>query len=102
MRRTTVLVASALISAFSNPGLAAESTLERDVNAPRVASAAVHGKAANAADTEKMCRVHAASLYESVMLRQAAADGIDGARVLATLDSMINIFNDRSLPKCGG
>ncbi|MEY9161529.1 hypothetical protein [Bradyrhizobium japonicum] len=102
MRRTTVLVASALIGAFANPGLAAEPTLDRDVNAARTASAAVHSKAANAADTEKICRVHVASVYESLMLRQAVADGADGARVLATLDSLMNIFNDLRVPKCGG
>jgi hypothetical protein len=36
------------------------------------------------------------------MLRQAVADGVDGARVLATLDSVMNIFNNLAAPKCGG
>lgn len=101
MRRTTVLVASALISAFANSGLAAESTLDRDTNAaPKVSVG--NSKAANRAETEKACRVHVTSFYESIMLRQAVADGVDGARVLATLDSVMNIFNNLGVPKCGG
>lgn len=101
MRRTTVLVASALISAFANSALAAGSTLNRDINAAPTVTA-VHSKAANTAETEKACRVRVTSFYESIMLRQAVADGADGARVLATLDSVMNIFNNLGVPKCGG
>jgi hypothetical protein len=36
------------------------------------------------------------------MLRQAAADRVDGARVLTALDSVINAFNDLFATKCGG
>lgn len=100
MRRTTVLVASALIIASTNPGLAAVSNLNKDVNVAREVSAAVHSKPGNAADKDEACRVYAASFYQSAMLRQAAA-GVDGARVLTALDSMINIFNDLLAPKCG-
>jgi hypothetical protein len=57
---------------------------------------------ANAADKEKACRAYAASFYESVMLRQAAANRVDGERVLAVLDSAINAFNDLLATKCGG
>jgi len=59
MRRITVLVASALIHASTIPGLAAESTLNKDVNPALAVSATVHGKAANAADNEKTCRAYA-------------------------------------------
>jgi hypothetical protein len=101
MRRITVLIASALINASAILGLAAESTLNKDVNAARAVSATVHSKPANAADNEKTCRAYAASFYESVMLRQAAAGRVDGARVLTALDSVINAFNDLLAPKCG-
>ena len=73
MRRITVLIASALINASAIPGLAAESTLNKDVNVVRALLATVHSKPDNAADNEKTCRAYAASPYKSVMLRQAAA-----------------------------
>ena len=102
MRRITVLIASALINASTIPGLAAESTSSKDINAVRAISATVHSKPANAADDEKTCRAYAASFYESVMRRQAAPGRVDGARVLTALDSMINAFNDLWATKCGG
>jgi hypothetical protein len=101
MRRITVLIASALINASTIPGLAAESTLNKDVNPARAVSASVHSKPANVADNEKTCRAYAASFYESVMLRQAAVGRVDGAWVLAALDSVVNAFNDLLATKCG-
>ena len=101
MRGITILIASALINASIIPGLAAESTLNKDVNPARAVSATVHSKPANAADNEKTCRAYAASFYESVVMRQAAASRVDGERVLAALDSVINAFNDLFATKCG-
>jgi hypothetical protein len=101
MRRITVLIASALINASTIPGLAAESTLNKDVNLARAISATLHGEPANAAENEKTCRAYAASFYESVMLRQAAAGSVDGARVLTALDFVVNAFNDLLATKCG-
>ena len=101
MRRITVLIVSALINGSTIPGLAAESTLNKDVNAALAVSATVHGKSANAADNEKTCHAYAASFYESVMRRQAAAGRVDGARMLTALDSVINAFNDLLATKCG-
>ena len=66
----------------------------------RALLATVHSKPDNAADNEKTCRAYAASYYESVMLRQAAA-GRRGAWVLTALDSVINAFNDLLATKCG-
>ena len=100
MRRITVLIASVLINASTIPGLAAESTLNKDVNPALAVSATVHGKAANSADNEKTCRAYAASFYESVM-RQDAAGRVDGAWVLTALDSVINASNDLLATKCG-
>jgi hypothetical protein len=101
MRRIIVLVVSAAINASTIPAVATESTSNKDVNAARAVSATVHSKPANAPDNEKTCRVYAASFYRSVMLRQAAADGVDGAWLLTALDSVINAFNDLSATKCG-
>ena len=100
MRRITVLIASVLINASTIPGLAAESTLNKDANPALAVSATVHGKPSNAADNEKTCRAYAASFYESVMRRQAAANRVDGERVLAVLNSVINAFNDLLATKC--
>ena len=101
MRGITILIASALINASIIPGLAAEPALNKDVNLARAVSATLHGKPANAADNEKTCRAYAASFYESVMLRQAAVGRVDGAWVLAALDSVVNAFNDLLATKCG-
>jgi hypothetical protein len=101
MRRIIVLVVSAAINASTIPAVAAESTSNKDVNAARAVPATVHSKPANAPDNEKTCRVYAASFYRSVMLRHAAADGVDGAWLLTALDSVINAFNDLSATKCG-
>jgi hypothetical protein len=65
-------------------------------------SAAVRSQPASVADKEKSCRGYAASFYESVMLRHVAAQRVDGAQVLAALDSVINAFNDLLATKCGG
>ena len=101
MRRITVFIASALINASTLPGLAAESTLNKDVNAARAVSATVHSKPANAVDNEKTCRAYAASFHESEMRRQAA-DHVDGAQMLTALHSVIYAFNDLLATKCGG
>ncbi|WFU21775.1 hypothetical protein QA649_27165 [Bradyrhizobium sp. CB1717] len=100
MRRITVLIASALINASTIPGLAADSTLNKDVNVARAVSATVSSKPANAADNEKACRAYAASFYKSAMLRQAAAGRVDGAWVLIALESVIEAFKHLSATKC--
>jgi hypothetical protein len=101
VRRITVLIASALINASTIPGLAAESTFNKDVNAARAVSAIVHSNPDNAADNEKTCRAYAASFYKSVKRQQAAAGRVDGARVLTALDSVIDAFKDVFATKCG-
>ena len=100
MRRIAVLIASAAINASTIPALAAESTSNKDIDASRAHWATVQSQPANAADKEKACRAYAASFYQSVVMRQAAANRVDGARVLAALDSVINGFNDLLAAKC--
>ena len=102
MRRISVLVASAVINASTIPALAAECTSIKDTDASRVHCASVQSQLANVADKEKTCRAYAASFYESVALRQTAASRVDGGRVLAAIDSVINAFNDLLATKCGG
>ena len=99
MRRIAVLIASVAINASTIPAIAAECT---SVDAFCGRWPTVQSEPANAGDKDKSCRSYAASFYESVMLRQVAANRVDGARVLAALDSVINAFNDLLATKCGG
>ena len=102
MRRIIVLIVSAAINACTIPAVAADSTSNKDIDATRTRSATVRSQPANAADNEKACRAYAASFYQSVTLRQAAARYADGERTLALLDSAINAFNDLLATRCGG
>jgi hypothetical protein len=102
MRRVAVLIASAAINASTVPAVAAECTSNKDIDASCTRWATVQSQPANAAEKEKSCRAYAASFYQSVMLRQVATQHVDGARVLAALDSVINAFNDLLATKCGG
>ena len=102
MKRILIFVASAAINASTVPAVAAECTSIKDVGVSCAHLATVKGKQSDTVDNDKICRAYAASFYESVMLRQTAASRVDGARVLAALDSVINAFNDLFSTKCGG
>lgn len=102
MRRIIVLIVLAAINASTIPAVAAESTSNKDIDATRTRSATVRSEPDNTADNEKACRAYAASFYEPVTLRQAAARYADSARTLALLDSVINAFDELLATKCGG
>jgi hypothetical protein len=102
MRRIAVLIACAAINASTIPALAAECGPIKDAGFSRARCASAQSQLSNADDKDKACRAYAASFYESVMLRQTAANRVDGARVLAALDSVIDAFNDLLATKCGG
>jgi hypothetical protein len=102
MRGIIVLIASAAISASTIPAVASECSSSKDVDASRTRWTKLRSQPVNATDNEKTCRAYAASFYESVRLRQAAAGCVDGERNLAVLDSEINAFNDLLATKCGG
>jgi hypothetical protein len=102
MRRIAILIASAVINASTIPSLAAECTSNKDIDAFCTRWPTEQSQPANSDNKEKSCRAYAASFYESVMLRKIAASRVDGARVLAALDSVINAFNDLLATKCGG
>jgi hypothetical protein len=99
VRRIAVLIASAAINVSTISAVAAECTSNKEFCARW---AAVQGESADAVSKEKTCRAYAASFYESVTLRQMAAQRVDGAQVLAALDSVINAVNDLLATKCGG
>ena len=100
MKRIAVLIACAAITALTIPAVGADRTSIKDIDASRARLTTVQSQSADA-DKEKACRAYAASFYESVTLRQAAASRVDGARVMAALDSVINAFNDLLATRCG-
>jgi len=102
MRRITVLIASAGLHASTIPSLAAECTANKDTDAFCRRWPTIQSQPAAAEDKEKSCRAYAASFYESVMLRKVAVSRVDGARVLAALDAVIDAFNDLLAANCGG
>ena len=105
MTRIAVLIASALINASTIPAVASECTSSKDIATSRARWATVRGRSTNGADNDANCRAYAASFYESVTLRQAAAMGArdtDNARNLAVLDSEVDTFNNLLATKCGG
>ena len=99
MRRTAVLVASAAFNAHTIPALGSACTSIKGIDASRWAT--LRSELANATGKEKICRAYAASFYESVTLRQAAAKCFNGKRNVAVLDSEINALNDLLAAKCG-
>ena len=100
MKRMLVLIACTAINASTISGVAAGCTSNKDVDASRTRWATLRSQAVKAAEKEKSCRAYAASFYESVALRQAAAKCGDGEQTVAVLDSEINAFNDLLATKC--
>jgi hypothetical protein len=103
LTRIVILWASAVISASAIPAVALECTSSSNIAASRARWATVRSQPANAADNEAKCRSYAASFYESVTLRQAAATcgrDTDREQNLAVLDSEIDAFNNLLATKC--
>jgi hypothetical protein len=104
MMKLAVLLASAAINASTVPALASECASAKDIEASRTRWTTVRTQPAKTADNDTNCRAYAASFYESVTLRQAAAlcsRDADRARNLSVLDSEIDAFNNLLASKCG-
>jgi hypothetical protein len=97
-----VLIASAAINASTLPAATAQCTSVKNIDASRSHWEMHRSQRAKTADKEKICRVHAASFYESVTLRQPAAKCVDGGRTLGAPDFEINAFRGLPAKKCGG
>ena len=100
MRSIAVLIASAAINASTIPALAADGMPNNYIATFRTQWATLRSQPASATDKEKTCRAYAASFYQSVTRRQAAAGRGDDERYLALLDSAINALNDLLATKC--
>ena len=104
MMRIAVLLASAAINAFTIPAVATECTSNRDIATSRARWTMVRSAPVGGVDNDKTCRAYAASFYESVRMRQAAATcarDTDHEWALAVLDSEIDAFNNLLATKCG-
>ncbi|MBT1514053.1 MULTISPECIES: hypothetical protein [unclassified Bradyrhizobium] len=101
MIRLAILLASATINASTVPAAASQCVSPPAIAAIRAHWAAVRSQLSKATDPEAACRAYAASFYESVTTRQAAA-GCTGDADITALDSEINAFNDLLATRCGG
>jgi hypothetical protein len=101
MIRLAILLTSATITASTVPAAASPCTSPTAIAATRTHWAAVRRQFSNAADREAACRAYAASFYDSVTTRQAAA-GCTGGTDITALNSEVNAFNELLATKCGG
>ena len=104
MTRLAALFASAVISVSTIPAPASECGSTKDIDASRARWTTMRAQLAKTAHTETNCRAYAASFYESVTLRHAAAlceRSAEQARNLVVLDSEIDAFNNLLATKCG-
>ena len=101
MIRLAILLASATINASTVPAAASQCASPTAIVSIRTHWAAVRSQLNKATDHEAACRAYAASFYESVTTRQAAA-GCTGGADIAALDSEINAFNELLATRCGG
>ena len=101
MLRLAILLTSATINASTIPAAASQCASPTAIAATRTHWAAVRIQFSNATDHEAVCRAYAASFYESVTTRQAAA-GCTGYSDITALDSEINAFNELLATRCGG
>ena len=101
MIRLAILLTSATINASTVPAAAAQCASPTAIATVRTHWAAVRSQLDKATDHEAACRAYAASFYQSVTTRQAAA-GCTGDADITALDADINAFNDLLATKCGG
>jgi hypothetical protein len=101
VRSIIAFIASAAINWSMIPAVAPECVSNKDLGAALSRWATLPSQPASAVGNEKICRDYAASFYEFVTLRQAAAKCVERERKLAVLDSEINAFNDLLATKCG-
>jgi hypothetical protein len=101
MIRLAILLTSATIIASAVPAAASPCTSPNAIAATRTHWAAVRRQFSKGTDPEAACRAYAASFYDLVTTRQAAA-GCTRDADIAALDSEINAFNELLATRCGG
>jgi hypothetical protein len=101
MIRLAILLTSATINASTIQAAASPCVSASDLAATRTHWAAIRSRFSKTTDYDAACRAYAASFYELVTTRQAAA-GCNGDGDVGALDSEINTFNDLIATRCGG
>jgi hypothetical protein len=99
MIRLAILLTSATINASTIQAAASPCVSASDIAATRTHWATIRSRFSKTTDYDAACRAYAASFYELVTTRQAAAGCNDD---VGALDSEINAFNDLIATRCGG
>ena len=99
--RLAILLTTATVITTTDPVAASQCKPPNALVATRTHWAAIRSQFSKAVDREAACRAYAASFYESVTVRQAAA-GCTGDAEITALDSEVNTFNELLATKCGG
>jgi hypothetical protein len=103
MTKIVVFLFSAVLTVCTIQAVASQCASITAIAASHTQWTAARALPADPADMTKTCRAYAASFYQVVLTRQAAAIcGVGRQRDLALLDSEINAFNDLLANKCGG
>jgi hypothetical protein len=103
MTKIVVPLSSAVLIVCTIPAVASECASITEIAASHAQWTAARTQPVDPAKLTKTCRAYAASFYQVVLTRQAAAIcGVGRQRDLALLDSEINAFNDLLANKCGG
>jgi hypothetical protein len=104
MSRLSILVIALLIDLAASAGAKTSGCAQvSNLSTARLSWAAVLKGRADPAHNEENCRAYATNFFEAVTARQAASfckDGIDRQRILESLDSEIEAFNDLIATVC--
>jgi hypothetical protein len=104
MIRHSIFFAVVAMNVSTIPALASQCATANEIAASFTRWATVRRQSVNAANRDFACRAFAASFYESVATRQAAAvcaHDADHDRHISAIDSEIDAFNDLLAAKCG-
>jgi hypothetical protein len=104
MLRLSILVIALLIDLAASAGAETSGCAQvSNLSTARLSWAAVRKGRADPAHNEENCRAYATNFFEAATARQGAffcKDGIDRQRILESLDSEIEAFNDLIATVC--
>lgn len=104
MIRFAIFFIALAINVSTSPALASQCASSKEIGASLARWAAIRRQFVNATDHQMACRVFAASFYESVATRQAAAICVHDADRnpdISAINSEIDAFNNLLAAKCG-
>jgi hypothetical protein len=104
MIRFAIFFTALAINVSTSPALASQCASSKEIGASLTRWAAIRRQFVNATDHQVACRAFAASFYESVATRQAAAICVHDADRnpdIGAINSEIDAFNNLLAAKCG-